>query len=64
MAQTPKIRPARCITLPNAPSVSFHQRLGFKKVAHFERVGCKQKTTGSYCLETDNSLMIWMWSLS
>lgn len=30
-----------CITASNADSISFHQRLGFKKVSHFERVGYK-----------------------
>lgn len=30
------------IALPNAPSVNLHERLGFKKVAHFEQVGYKQ----------------------
>ena len=29
------------ISLPNDPSVRFHERLGFKKVAHFEEVGYK-----------------------
>lgn len=30
------------IALPNASSVGLHERLGFKKVAHFEQVGYKQ----------------------
>ena len=30
------------IALPNEPSIGLHERLGFKKVAHFERVGYKQ----------------------
>jgi phosphinothricin acetyltransferase len=30
------------IALPNAQSVGLHERLGFKKVAHFEQVGYKQ----------------------
>ena len=30
------------IALPNAASISLHERLGFKKVAHFEQVGFKQ----------------------
>ena len=30
------------IALPNASSVGLHERLGFKKVAHFEQVGFKQ----------------------
>ncbi len=30
------------IALPNAASVGLHERLGFKKVAHFEQVGYKQ----------------------
>ena len=30
------------IALPNAASVALHQRLGFRKVAHFEQVGYKQ----------------------
>jgi phosphinothricin acetyltransferase len=30
------------IALPNAASVALHERLGFKKVAHFEQVGYKQ----------------------
>ena len=29
------------ITLPNAASVSLHEKFGFKKVAHFEQVGFK-----------------------
>ena len=29
------------IALPNAPSVALHERLGFRKVAHFEQVGHK-----------------------
>ncbi len=29
------------ISLPNAPSINFHEKLGFKKVAHFEEVGYK-----------------------
>ena len=29
------------IALPNASSVGLHERLGFKKVAHFEQVGYK-----------------------
>jgi phosphinothricin acetyltransferase len=30
------------IALPNAASIALHERLGFKKVAHFEQVGYKQ----------------------
>lgn len=30
-----------CIALPNKPSVALHERLGFRKVAHFNEVGCK-----------------------
>jgi len=30
------------IALPNASSVHLHERLGFKKVAHFEQIGFKQ----------------------
>ncbi len=30
------------IALPNAASVALHERLGFRKVAHFEQVGYKQ----------------------
>ncbi|MFC1720195.1 GNAT family N-acetyltransferase [Pseudomonadota bacterium] len=30
------------IALPNAPSIALHERLGFRKVAHFEQVGYKQ----------------------
>lgn len=30
------------IALPNEPSVRLHERLGFRKVAHFEQVGFKQ----------------------
>ena len=29
------------IALPNLPSERLHERLGFKKVAHFERIGHK-----------------------
>jgi L-amino acid N-acyltransferase YncA len=29
------------IALPNPPSVALHEKLGFKKVAHFEEVGRK-----------------------
>jgi len=29
------------IALPNPPSVALHERLGFRKVAHFDRVGVK-----------------------
>jgi L-amino acid N-acyltransferase YncA len=29
------------IALPNEPSVGLHEKLGFRKVAHFEQVGCK-----------------------
>ena len=29
------------ISLPNDPSVRFHERLGFRKVAHFREVGYK-----------------------
>jgi L-amino acid N-acyltransferase YncA len=29
------------ITLPNAASVAVHEKLGMKKVAHFERIGFK-----------------------
>ena len=31
------------IALPNESSVAMHERLGFKKVAHFEEVGHKQE---------------------
>ncbi len=30
------------IALPNAASIALHERLGFRKVAHFEQVGFKQ----------------------
>ncbi|WP_188701559.1 arsinothricin resistance N-acetyltransferase ArsN1 family B [Silvimonas iriomotensis] len=30
-----------CIALPNPASVAFHERCGFKKVAHFSEVGRK-----------------------
>ncbi|MEZ0471322.1 arsinothricin resistance N-acetyltransferase ArsN1 family B [Luteimonas salinilitoris] len=30
------------IALPNAPSITLHERLGFRKVGHFEQVGFKQ----------------------
>lgn len=30
------------IALPNAASIRLHERLGFKKVAHFEQIGYKQ----------------------
>jgi phosphinothricin acetyltransferase len=30
------------VAQPNAASVALHEKLGFKKVAHFERVGWKQ----------------------
>ncbi|MCK5902999.1 MAG: N-acetyltransferase [Cocleimonas sp.] len=30
-----------CIALPNIQSVALHEKLGFKKVAHFEAVGRK-----------------------
>ena len=30
------------IALPNAASIGLHERLGFRKVAHFEQVGYKQ----------------------
>ena len=29
------------IALPNKPSVILHERLGFRKVAHFKKVGYK-----------------------
>ena len=29
------------IALPNDPSIRFHEKLGFKKVAHFEEIGYK-----------------------
>lgn len=29
------------ITLPNPPSVALHEKMGMKKVAHFEKVGFK-----------------------
>jgi len=29
------------IALPNAASVALHEKMGMKKVAHFEEVGCK-----------------------
>ncbi len=29
------------ISLPNDPSIRFHEKLGFKKVAHFKEVGYK-----------------------
>jgi L-amino acid N-acyltransferase YncA len=31
------------IALPNDPSIRLHERLGFRKVAHFEQVGFKQE---------------------
>lgn len=31
------------IALPNAASVALHEKLGFRKVAHFEAVGWKQR---------------------
>ena len=30
-----------CISLPNEPSVNFHEKFGFKKVAHFNEAGYK-----------------------
>lgn len=30
------------VALPNAASIALHERLGFRKVAHFEQVGYKQ----------------------
>jgi len=30
------------IALPNAASIALHERLGFRKVGHFEQVGYKQ----------------------
>lgn len=30
-----------CISLPNDPSIAFHQKRGYKQVAHFEQVGYK-----------------------
>lgn len=30
-----------CISLPNEPSEKFHEKLGFKKIAHFHEVGYK-----------------------
>lgn len=30
------------VALPNAASIALHERLGFRKVAHFEQVGFKQ----------------------
>jgi phosphinothricin acetyltransferase len=30
------------ISLPNEASIRLHEKLGFKKVGHFERVGFKQ----------------------
>ncbi|MCX7746001.1 MAG: GNAT family N-acetyltransferase [Clostridia bacterium] len=32
------------IALPNSASVRLHEKLGFKKVAHFEQIGFKQNT--------------------
>jgi phosphinothricin acetyltransferase len=32
---------AGCIALPNEPSVNLHERIGFRKVAHFPEVGRK-----------------------
>ena len=29
------------IALPNEDSLAFHEKLGFKKVSHFEKVGYK-----------------------
>jgi L-amino acid N-acyltransferase YncA len=29
------------IALPNQPSVALHEKLGFKKIAHFEQIGWK-----------------------
>ena len=29
------------ITLPNSPSIALHEKMGMKKVAHFEKVGFK-----------------------
>jgi len=41
-----KTRAVHCvmggIALPNIPSVTLHERLGFAKVAHFKEVGWKQ----------------------
>ncbi|QJQ05819.1 N-acetyltransferase [Undibacterium piscinae] len=31
------------IALPNEPSVKLHEKMGFRKVAHFEKVGYKNK---------------------
>lgn len=30
-----------CITFPNAPSITFHESLGFKTIGHFSRCGHK-----------------------
>jgi len=30
-----------CITLPNGPSISLHEKLGFEKIGHFKEVGYK-----------------------
>jgi L-amino acid N-acyltransferase YncA len=30
-----------CIALPNPASIALHEKLGFKKVAHFTEVGWK-----------------------
>ena len=30
-----------CITIPNSPSVSFHEEMGFKLIGHFRKAGFK-----------------------
>ncbi len=30
-----------CVTEENSSSIAFHEKLGFKQVSHFEKVGCK-----------------------
>ena len=30
-----------CISLPNAPSIRFHQKRGFEQIGHFKKVGFK-----------------------
>lgn len=33
-----------CISLPNAPSVALHEKLGYEKIGHFREVGRKHDT--------------------
>ena len=44
-----------CITAENIPSCRFHERLGFRRVSYFERVGFK---LGRYLDVTDYELVL------